>query len=110
MIDEESRFAVKGISDTFEVHVGGPTNLELALYAMLEEEGVQFMKEWTVPGCGYRLDAYDPETKTAYEADGPTHDTAKGRKRDRERDAYLLRTPYVDKIIRLKTRDLRSWI
>lgn len=92
------------------LHYGGPTNLERALYAMLEEEGVAFIPEWCVPGSSYRLDAFDPETLTGYEADGPTHFSAKGRRRDRERDAFILATGRVRRIVRLTVRELRTWM
>lgn len=94
----------------YGVHVGGPTSLELALYAMLESEGIEFVTEWNIPGSSYSADAYDPKTKTMYEADGPHHFTPKGRHHDRVRDRFALHTGHVTKIVRLRREDLAPWL
>lgn len=62
----------------------GPNRVELGLYWMLANAGIKFDKE--VRFGRYVVDAYDPVTKTAYEADGIYwHDA----ERDARRDAYL---------------------
>lgn len=87
----------------------GPTSLEEALYRMLEEDGLRFEKEY--PVAGYYLDAFVPETGIGYEADGyPTHFTAQGRKRDENRDARIIATGRVTRILRFTKRDLEPWI
>lgn len=93
------------------IHYGGPSNLEAALYRMLEEQEIEFIAEWRVPGSSYRVDAFDPVAKVAYEADGyPTHFTKKGRKRDWERDVFILATGYVERVVRMTKRELRIWL
>lgn len=111
-----------------DVHVGGPTDLELALYAMLEEYDIEFTPEWTVPGLPYRIDAFAPsvlarsgmvgsgmvrrgevrqgEARIGFEADGPWHDA----KHDRRRDRLILETGHIDKIVRLTYKDLKPWM
>lgn len=103
--------------------------MELALYAMLDEMGVEYLTEWNVPGTRYRVDAYvevrygevgrgaarhgrawQGKGNTAFEADGPTHHTPKGRKHDKIRDARILASGYVNQIVRLGYRELREWI
>lgn len=89
----------------------GPTCLEYALYAYLEEHGIRFVTEWNVPGTNYRLDAYDPFTKVGYEADGyPTHFTAKGMTKDRRRDKKILSLGEVVEIKRFTYDDLKFWL
>lgn len=89
----------------------GPTCLEFALYAYLEEKGIQFLPEWNVPGTNYRLDAYDPVTKIGYEADGfPTHFTSKGLLKDRKRDKKILSLKDVVEIQRFTYEDLKFWL
>lgn len=128
-------FQLSGINNTFEVHVGGPTDLECALHSFLEQEGVQHQLEWRVPGTSYRLDAYAEVSGEAwrglvrlgmawrgvvrqgegiirigFEADGPTHYTPKGRHRDRIRDRRILASGHVDAIVRLGYRELKPWM
>ena len=58
----------------------------------------------TLEGCTYRLDLYDPVTRTAFEMDSDKHHDGRGnRLRDIRRDAHLatagiltVRFPYVD--------------
>lgn len=89
----------------------GPTCLEFALYSYLEEQEIEFVREWTVPGTRYRLDAYDPQTKIGYEADGhPNHFTKKGRERDEMRDERILAGGDVVQIIRFTYDDLKYWL
>lgn len=87
----------------------GPTCLEYALYAFLEEQGIEFIPEW--PIIGYRLDAFDPLTKIGYEADGyPTHFTIQGKNRDALRDKRILATGEVNQILRFGYEDLIYWL
>jgi very-short-patch-repair endonuclease len=82
----------------------GPTCLEVALYARLLAEGLEFEREKPI-GC-YHVDAYVASTRTVYEADGPYHLRPKQKASDQRRDAYLLRNPMVDRIVRLTPDDL----
>lgn len=106
-------FEVRGIQKSFELHNGGPTNLELALYAMLEEEGItppRLIIEHPIARPGhwsYVLDAYDTVTKIGYEADGkPWHD----KERDRKRDAWIIAHSEVKEIRRYGYGQLKTWI
>lgn len=119
------------IPDETGLSVGRATDLELALYAMLEElgytrrcgdwkgnarlgaerqgrerHGEEFIEEWQVPGSLYRLDAYVPSTRTGYEADGPLHVAS----RDRKRDKWIVENSEVERIIRLRYKELAPWL
>jgi len=122
----QSLFKITSIQgEDKHVHVDGPTSLEEALYAMLEEYEIEYQAEYNVQG--YRVDAFAPEveggwngpgkikgdkkgTQVAFEADGPMHFTARGRKRDEGRDKNILASGKVDTIVRLDKQQLMRWL
>jgi len=122
----QASFEITGVNQGHSciVHVGGPTTLELALYAMLDDLGISHRPEYQVGP--YRIDAFaaevaggwsgpglvrgDPQgTRIGFEADGPLHFTPAGKRRDQIRDDYILATGKVDAMVRLDSRQLARW-
>jgi very-short-patch-repair endonuclease len=77
------------------------TKIHRRLIDVVERLGFSVIVEAEFPP--YRVDVYCPEAHIAFEADGPLH----RRKRDRERDAELLRL-YGLLVSRFTYRQLRS--
>lgn len=82
-----------------------PTNLELALRALLDSLGVEFLEQHQIGN--YKVDAYVPRIGLVIEADGSYwhQDEAK----EKRRDAYLLRNPLVSSIVHLSDAQLAPW-
>jgi hypothetical protein len=121
----QASFDIVGVNQgSCAVHIGGPTTLELALYAMLDDLGILYQPEYNVGP--YRIDAFaagvvggwtgpglvkgDPKgPRIGFEADGPLHFTPAGKRRDHIRDEYILATGKVDAMVRLDSRQLAQW-
>lgn len=68
-----------------------PTGIELKLWALLDEFPT-VIRDASLPGtcCAYRPDAYLPEYRLAFEADGYYHTLPSRAEDDARRDAHLL--------------------
>ena len=67
--------------------IANPTPAESVLYCALARSNIYFKKQQIF--CGYIVDAYLPDTKTAIECDGGYHGTVEQQFYDIERDAAL---------------------
>ncbi len=85
------------------------SRLNIALYKMLRESEIEFEAEY--PVGGYHVDAYAPNTSTAYEADGfYWHRRTDAQiARDNNRDRYLISRGFVADVVRLTEDDLNPW-